>query len=297
LVHTSAHYQDLRDCLHPPTEEIRRKLESIPDELINAIEVHSAPEDEIMEQQTTSDVAKQPDAPVPDDSEPASDSSARLALNAVLLASASARDADPVAERQGLFEFARSKLSESSASESSSSSAPAQTNYATRVRIGIGENDDTRVRIGVGEKGTQLVNEFVDNQFLLFRGFPMEFPLGAGLKGTGGLPPSLTRHLLLQFKSPFAANSQLIMLLFNQMQRHKTARSVARYYAKGSPAAIEALMDLFADPQLLFRLEYAIANPKSQDFIAPGTFEVHDQAEFIGAARALCHARYQTGDR
>ena len=50
------------------------------------------------------------------------------------------------------------------------------------------------------------------------------FPLRQGLPGEGPLKKSDSRHLMTQFQRQFAHNSNLLLLLGNQVQRHEALR-------------------------------------------------------------------------
>ena len=70
-------------------------------------------------------------------------------------------------------------------------------------------------------RGDQLINEFVQNDKILSRGFPHIFMYGKAYSKPGSLGMKYVRHLLLQFSNFAATDTELICLLFNQQTRQK----------------------------------------------------------------------------
>jgi len=70
-------------------------------------------------------------------------------------------------------------------------------------------------------------NEFAENDHLLYACFPSYFLLGRGLLQTGPVTVKATKHILFQYDAKFARCNRFIFFLFDQMQRHAAARSVA----------------------------------------------------------------------
>ena len=109
-------------------------------------------------------------------------------------------------------------------------------------------------------------NEFENNDRLLFASFPFLFLLGRGLKTSGSLSTSTTRHILLQFTGLFSWCFRLIFLLFDQLQRHAASRIVASR-VKSDPAAFAAFASWINDPDFILKLKAAAANPLAKESI------------------------------
>ncbi len=71
------------------------------------------------------------------------------------------------------------------------------------------------------------INEFDANDRLIIGGFPTLFVLGQKLPSTSSLPQSFLKHLMNQHDLQFAQNSDLLFILFNQMQWHAAARGAS----------------------------------------------------------------------
>lgn len=105
-------------------------------------------------------------------------------------------------------------------------------------------------------------NEFEANDRLLYSTFSFLFLLGRGLKTSGSLSSTTTRHILLQFHGVFSACFRFIFLLFDQFQRHAATRIVASR-VNSDPAAFSAFASWISDPNFLLELKEAAANPLS----------------------------------
>lgn len=77
--------------------------------------------------------------------------------------------------------------------------------------------------------GEQPINEFRNNDHLLYSCFPLLFLLGKGLLSSGPLKLEAKRHMLLSYDNRHGACTRLNFLLFNQDQRHQTALATACY--------------------------------------------------------------------
>lgn len=109
-------------------------------------------------------------------------------------------------------------------------------------------------------KETDPYNEFEVNDALLYGSFPHLFLFGSGLLQSGSVPTKAVRHLMFQFHNRFASCLRLIFLLFDQLQRHETARSVAAR-VKGNPKSISEFAHWVADPTFIEELRDALSRP------------------------------------
>lgn len=108
----------------------------------------------------------------------------------------------------------------------------------------------------------QPINEFRNNDHLLYSCFPLLFLLGKGLLSSGPLKLEAKRHMLLQYDNRHGACTRLNFLLFNQDQRHQTALAIACYIK--SRTEWTALIAKWArDPTFLYQLQDAQQNPSS----------------------------------
>jgi hypothetical protein len=104
------------------------------------------------------------------------------------------------------------------------------------------------------------MNDFSGNDILLYRTFPHLFFFGSGLEGNGTLSDRQVRHLLFQFGGQFAKCSRLIFLLFDQKQRHASARIIASRI-KSHPQSLDIFKLWASDSNKIVQLEEAIQNP------------------------------------
>lgn len=107
------------------------------------------------------------------------------------------------------------------------------------------------------------VNEFEENDRIMTCGFPDLFFLGEGVRFAGSIPTTTTSHWLKHHSGRFGRDSQLLFLLFNQLQRHSAARMVAAS-VKSHPAHLAALRKLISEPDFTERATDALADPGSE---------------------------------
>lgn len=84
------------------------------------------------------------------------------------------------------------------------------------------------LRIESKEGDSVPSNEFKQNDKILHQCFPLLFLFGKGVPQVGSVNWKWVKHLLRQYSNKFAINKAFVFLLFNQMQRHETARAVSK---------------------------------------------------------------------
>ena len=107
-------------------------------------------------------------------------------------------------------------------------------------------------------------NEYESNDYILYTAFPCLFPLGSGLRKSGPLTKTDTRHIFTQFSGIFGKTHRFIFSLFDQMQRHHTAGNIASA-VRNRPQSLEAFKDWVNDPTFIPALERATKNPNSKE--------------------------------
>ena len=123
------------------------------------------------------------------------------------------------------------------------------------------EEPPPNVRISAGKDPS---NEYESNDYILYTAFPCLFPLGSGLRKSGPLTKTDTRHIFTQFSGIFGKTHRFIFSLFDQMQRHHTAGNIASA-VRNRPQSLEAFKDWVNDPTFLPALERATKNPNSKE--------------------------------
>jgi hypothetical protein len=108
-----------------------------------------------------------------------------------------------------------------------------------------------------------LINDYTENDILHLLAFPHLFMLGEGF-GSGPASTAATRHLMMQHTCVFAKNRLLLFSLFNQDQRHASARGLSTRI-KNNPASFDAWAELVMDEDFEKTLEVAAANPESSE--------------------------------
>ena len=110
--------------------------------------------------------------------------------------------------------------------------------------------------------GGRPVNEFSDNDRLHYCVFPFLFFLGCGLQRHGQINKRQCRHLLMQFTCSFSTCHRFIFCLFDQLQRHSSAQTIAAKF-KNNPDSFKKLEAWVSDPQFLKKLKHAAMNPNA----------------------------------
>ena len=122
-----------------------------------------------------------------------------------------------------------------------------------------------RVTLNTSRREGTPMNEIEAKDTLLVMAFPDVFLLGKAYGKCGGKMTSTERqHMLSQFTLAPASNRLLIGYLFDSMQRaHVNFRVDA--YVKDNPESVQAMTDLFIDPEMQSQLRYAAENPASKE--------------------------------
>ena len=95
-----------------------------------------------------------------------------------------------------------------------------------------------------------------------YSGFPSLFLLGTGLRRHGSISIGDCRHMLMQFSCNFATCPRFIFSLFDQLQRHAAAQSVAAKF-KTNTESLKRLKEWVADAHFLSELKDAAKKPDS----------------------------------
>jgi hypothetical protein len=104
------------------------------------------------------------------------------------------------------------------------------------------------------------LNEFTENDLLLNGSFSNLFFLGRPLPSTGSVSSAFRLKLLRQHDNRFARNHQLLFLLFNQLQRHTVARTVAAR-VRPAPGQIREFHRMVEESDFQRKLDVAIRQP------------------------------------
>ena len=111
-------------------------------------------------------------------------------------------------------------------------------------------------------RDSKPTSEFVKNGVMLMEAFWYEFPLGKGLeKFEGTISTAATKHLMQHYTLRFQRNARLVLLLANQVQRHKVLKSVCGSVREESQAELIALIN---SPEFDTLAEQAVQNPHSR---------------------------------
>ena len=122
------------------------------------------------------------------------------------------------------------------------------------------ENEET-VQLNI-PTGSKPMNEFTGNDRVQYGNFPFLFVTGKGLQNQGSVAKRQLRHMLMQFHCNFQTCSRFTCSLFDQLQRHAAAQSVAAAF-KNRPESLEKLQSWVADPTFLKDLKKAAKDPLS----------------------------------
>jgi hypothetical protein len=111
------------------------------------------------------------------------------------------------------------------------------------------------------EEGDSVpMNEFTENDKIMRHSFPLLFLLGQGVPQVGGINVKWRHHTLRQYSNKFAQEKNYLFLLFDQMQRHESARVVAKKI-KNNPVSMQKAADMLASSEFQENLIESIANP------------------------------------
>eukprot|EP00959_Pyramimonas_sp_CCMP1952_P123865 2589541-Pyramimonas_sp.AAC.1 len=108
------------------------------------------------------------------------------------------------------------------------------------------------------------MNEFTNNDDILYGAFWYLFPLRQGLRSKGSVNFHDSRHLLTQFHNAFAQQPSFLFLLANQIQRHAAAKGVG-LRVKTDPDSFQAFASMMADKDAYMeRVRAAKEDPTSK---------------------------------
>jgi hypothetical protein len=116
------------------------------------------------------------------------------------------------------------------------------------------------------KRSNTATNEFSTNKQLLTGAFPCFFALGNGPAREGTLSTADTRHLLLQYQTPFATFAPLHFLLFNQLQRH-TGSSRLAASVRNNDEAFQRFVELYRNDDTIKNIDAALLDPTSAQAI------------------------------
>nr|CAH0098455.1 unnamed protein product [Daphnia galeata] len=141
------------------------------------------------------------------------------------------------------------------------------------------------------EQEDEPLNEFEQNDYLMYSAFPHLFPLGRRLRKTESIPIKDMRHMELQWHGKFASCLRLLFLLFDQWQRHNTCR-IIQATVRSNVVSLGKFSQMVADPTFGDQLEKAKNNPnhpKSLERlakIAPHLSQVSKKVPYSVATRS-----------
>ena len=94
------------------------------------------------------------------------------------------------------------------------------------------------------KKKNEKINEYTNNDELLYSAFPWLFLFGRGLPSNGPLSKPFIRFLLQHYNQAFQTEHKFIFTLCNQLQRHAASRqSHARLYSH-KKKSVQAFVDI-----------------------------------------------------
>ncbi|KAK4024672.1 hypothetical protein OUZ56_010094 [Daphnia magna] len=123
------------------------------------------------------------------------------------------------------------------------------------------EQADTCINI---EQSAEPLNEFEQNDYLLYSAFPRLFPLGKGLRRTGSVPQKDVYHVDNQWHGKFAKCLRFQFLLFDQLQRHSAARAV-KASVLSNTVSMTKFSEMISDPSFMGKLEHAKYHPNTAE--------------------------------
>ena len=106
------------------------------------------------------------------------------------------------------------------------------------------------------------MNEFEENDKILYYSFPFVFLLGRGFKTKGSMPISTSRHFKLKFTSTAASTCRLMHLIMDQHQRHANTRKLSAYL-KQNQTSFDEFARWQNEPIFLKELQDAARNPRA----------------------------------
>jgi len=107
------------------------------------------------------------------------------------------------------------------------------------------------------------IDEFLENDKLFLGAFPDLFFLQIKIPKIGSLSNSFTQELLRQSDNRFSQVDELIFSLFNQSQRHASARQVATR-VRSDTKSVVLFIHIIEAPNFMEDLKSAISAPDSK---------------------------------
>ena len=139
---------------------------------------------------------------------------------------------------------------------------PYDTENGGTDRLGVASHDISTATEVVVERQGDILNEFTQNDELLYGAFPWLYLFGKGVEGKGPLSKPYTSFVLRHFNKKFAQEHNFIFLLFNQMQRHAASRICStRIYS--SRKGVKSFMKTINSPAFDREMACALQNPSS----------------------------------
>jgi hypothetical protein len=131
-----------------------------------------------------------------------------------------------------------------------------------RIQPAVRESEEKPEHLIVSLINDTPINEYGGNDQLLLGTFPHLFMLGrkmpAGFQSS--VTPDFRKMLLRYWDGRFAKNHHFLFLLFNQLQRHKTAGAIAAR-VRSSPGQVEEFLDLVTQHSFNYHLAEARDHP------------------------------------
>jgi hypothetical protein len=124
-------------------------------------------------------------------------------------------------------------------------------------------NPTRRVDIAV-ERGNQPLNEFTDNDRILYSAFPWLFLFRQGIPMSATMPSAFAKVILSHFNKAFGEEHKLIFTLYDQLRRHRAAQICsARVYSNNQ--SIKKFMRAINAPNFDAKLKEAMLNPDTRE--------------------------------
>lgn len=166
---------------------------------------------------------------------------------------------------------------------------------ASKPSTTASSSSDPPSRVACRFDESNLINEFTDNDLIIYGTCPHLFLLGKGLQGRkGSINQNLTNLLMRFFDSRFERDHRLIFLLFNQLQRHEAARAVSQLGVKNCSKSIKDVIDYVTSTTFQAELTEAVAKPdgkaskKIQRILGPHLRVAGGHIPYSPSARAKC---------
>ena len=86
------------------------------------------------------------------------------------------------------------------------------------------------------------MNDFIENDVIMYGSFPLSFPLGTGLKKGGTINKYQSVHLLKQWHQELSG-PRIVFHMFETWRRHVTAQTVTRR-VKNTPDSLKQFGEL-----------------------------------------------------